>query len=74
MLTLTEPPKRGSALPQAKLSEAIVRRVRKEYAARQQEIIEMRQEFSIAAFADHYGVSVNAMDRAIRGETWKHVR
>ena len=64
---------KGSQLPQSKLNEAAVRRIRKEYREMQQQIRQLQQEFSVAAYADHYGVSVSNMDKVIRGETWKHV-
>ncbi len=63
----------GSQLPQSKLSEPIVARVRKEYREVQRQIRELEQEFSVKAYAEHYGVAEDTMSKAIRGVTWRDV-
>jgi hypothetical protein len=54
---------RGEALPQAKLTAAIVAECRRRYAAGEAQ----------AAMAREFGVSVSSMNLAIRGKTWRSV-
>lgn len=55
---------RGSAKPQATLTEEIVRTCRRRWAAG-----EGQRELAV-----EYGVSKPTMHKAITGKTWQHVR
>lgn len=54
----------GTSLPQAKLTEAIVRECRRRYAA---------GGIAYAALAAEFGVTKQAMMAAVKGRKWKHV-
>lgn len=65
---------RGSELPQSRLNEAIVRRIREEHATKEATKRALDAEFSAQAFAERYGVSVNTISKALGYQTWRHVR
>lgn len=65
--------KRGESLPWAKLTESAVQQAREEFERAQFALVYIRAHYSIAGLARKYGVSRNAMHRALRGETWGHV-
>jgi hypothetical protein len=53
----------GDAMPNAILTEAIVREIKREYPRRRSRVY----------FAKRFGVSVNAVRNVVRGRTWKWV-
>ena len=65
---------RGSELPQAKLNETLVRRIRAEHAAKEELKRVLDREFSAAAFAKRYQVSVPTITKVLCYDTWRHVR
>lgn len=65
--------KRGEALPHAKLTEQTVIAAREEYARAQFALVYIRAHYSIAGLARKYGVSRNAMHRALTRENWGHI-
>lgn len=65
--------KRGESLPQSKLNERIVIEARDAHASGMDAIKEIHANYSIKALANHYGVHVRTMERAISGETWSHI-
>ena len=64
--------KRGSQLPQAKLTEADVRLVLKAIEERDRLKRELAQ-LTNAALAEKFGVHVRTIDRISAGEAWIHV-
>jgi len=64
----------GSELPQAKLNEKLVLRVRAEHAAKERMKRWLDQAYGSAALARRYGVSKNTMDKVLSYQTWRHVR
>lgn len=68
-----ETARRGTAITSAKLTESDVMQARESYEKAQFALVYIRAHYSIAGLARKYGVSRNAMHRALRGETWGHV-
>lgn len=66
--------KSGSDLPQSKLNDAIVRRIRTEHAAKEQAKRDLDAKYSMAAFAKRYGVCETTITKVLSYETWRHVR
>lgn len=66
--------KMGSDLPQSKLNDALVRRIRTEHAAKEQAKRDLDSQYSAAAFAKRYGVSETTIAKMLSYETWRHVR
>lgn len=64
---------RGAELPQAKLNETLVRRIRAEHAAKEEIKRTLDKEFSAEAFARRYGVSVNTVTKVLSYATWRWV-
>lgn len=60
-------------MPPTVLTEEMVRQARRIHRWKQQQVRRLEARYSIPALARLFGCSVNAMDRAIRGETWKEV-
>ena len=65
---------RGSDLPQAKLNDALVRRIREEHARAQDEIRAIKARYSPKALAREYGVTMRTIEAVISYQTWRHVR
>jgi hypothetical protein len=65
---------RGFDLPQAKLNDELVRRIRAEHAAKEQQKRELDAKHSARALAERYRVSVNTITKVLTYATWKHVR
>jgi transposase-like protein len=66
--------KRGTELPHAKLTDADIAAIRRQHARKQRLIDHLNQRYSIAGIAEHYGVHPNTIERALRHDTWAHVR
>ena len=66
--------KRGSQLPQSKLTEDAVRQARREYLEGRQQIQALQRKYSVAGIAERFGVSTSAMEKALAGSTWGHVK
>lgn len=64
----------GSDLPQSKLNDTIVRRIREEHANKERAKRELDEKYSAEAFARRYGVSVNTITKVLGYATWRHVR
>ena len=64
----------GSALPQSKLNETLVARLRAEFEIKERMKKMLDAEFGAAAQARKYGVSVNTIHKAITYATWRHVK
>ncbi len=65
--------KRGTDLPQAKLTDDDVRNIRAQYAIGQEAIRTMKAQFSAASFAKRFGVHVRTLEKVLRYETWVYV-
>lgn len=65
--------KRGSELPQAKLNETLVARIRAEHAEKERKIAELQAQFSAKSFAKRYGVSESAIEKVLVYGSWRHV-
>lgn len=66
--------KRGMDLPQSKLNEQLVKRIREEYAMGQEEIARLRARYSRKALAKEYGVHIKTIEKVLTYETWSHVQ
>lgn len=64
----------GSDLPQSKLNEKLVARIRAEHREKEKAKRELDERYSAAAFAARYGVSVNTITKVLTYATWRHVR
>lgn len=65
--------KRGIELPQSKLNETLVKKIRYEHAEKERAKRELDERYSAAAFAKRYGVSVSAMEKVLSFQSWRHV-
>ena len=65
--------KRGQDLPQSKLTEEKVIKARKDYDRARLLIKRLQSRYSAKGIADHYGVHVRTMEKALSGETWSHL-
>ena len=65
--------KRGSQLPQSKLTEQKVADARREYMEGRQKIQALQRRYSIAGLADRYGVSASCMEKVLARKAWEHV-
>jgi hypothetical protein len=65
--------KRGEALPQARLTEASVREARALHTGHLAAIKKLQAEYSAKALANRYGVHHRTMEKALAGETWRHI-
>lgn len=64
----------GPNLNAAKLTEGDVRQARQEYAEGMRKIQALQRHYSVQGLADRFGVSKAAMEKALSGRTWGHVR
>lgn len=64
----------GSALPQSKLNDALVRRIRAEHAEKLRKVAQMQRECSAQGMARRYGVHPRTIEKLLAYETWRHVR
>lgn len=65
--------KRGSDLPQSKLNEKLVKKIREEYAEGKLEIQKLQNQFSAKGMARKYGVHVRTIEKVLSGTSWSHV-
>tara|TARA_Y100000296_G_C5168538_1_gene256053 strand:- start:2010 stop:2249 length:240 start_codon:yes stop_codon:yes gene_type:complete len=65
--------KRGSELPQSKLTEETVKEARKLYKEARQAIRDLQDLYSAKGLAERYGVHVRTMEKALAGITWSRV-
>ena len=65
---------RGSALPQSRLNETLVARLRAEFEIKERMKRMLDAEFGAAAQAKKYGVSINTIHKVITYATWRHVK
>lgn len=64
--------KRGSELPQAKLNEKLIKKIRATVAKREALKVVLRG-MTNTAIAKQYGVHVRTIDRVTANENWIHV-
>lgn len=64
---------RGSKLPQAIVNEALVAKIRHQYARKQRLIQQLNATYSAAALAKRYGLHPRTVEKILRRETWAHV-
>lgn len=64
---------RGMELPQSKLNETLVRRIREEHAEKERQKKALDAQFSAAAFAKRYGVGKTTIEKVLTYATWRHV-
>lgn len=64
---------RGSELPQSKLNETLVARIRQQHAAKEAEKRRLDAEYSAHALAKQYGVHYRTIEKILSYETWRHV-
>ena len=65
--------KRGMDLPQSKLNEKLVKKIRQDYREAREEIKRLQTKYSSKGLAKEYGVHVRTMDKVLTYETWRHV-
>ena len=65
--------KRGSQLPQAKMTEETVRQARRDHIEGRRIIQEAQRRYSVQGLADRYGISKAAMEKILSRQTWEHV-
>lgn len=65
---------RGEELPQAKLTDIDIARIRQQHAAKEETKRKLDAEFSAAAFAHRYNVHVRTIEKILAYETWRHVK
>lgn len=66
--------RRGTELPQAKLDEATVARIRRLHARKQRLVAHLNRKYSAAGLAASLGIHVRTVEKVLRGDTWFHVR
>ena len=66
--------KRGTDLPQSKLTDEDVRLARQLHEYKQAEIKRLNETLSIKALAEKFDVSERAMERALNRANWGHVQ
>jgi hypothetical protein len=64
----------GSALPQARLNETLVARLRAEFEIKERLKRFLDAEYGAEAQAKRYRVSVNTIHKALTYATWRHVK
>lgn len=67
------PYRTGEELPQSKLNETLVRRIREEHASKERQKRELDAQFSAAALAKRYGVAKTTIEKVLTYATWRHV-
>ena len=65
---------RGEALPQSKLTDEQVRKIRQEHADKQAEIERLNAAYDARALAKKYGVSKATITKVLTYQTWRHVK
>lgn len=66
--------KQGSELPQSKLNDTLVARLRAEFEIKERIKRMLDAEYGAEAQAKRYGVSVNTIHKVITYATWRHVK
>jgi DNA invertase Pin-like site-specific DNA recombinase len=66
--------KRGSELPQAKLTEEDIHLIREIHAQGKKEIERIRSTMSAQALAEKFEVSRHTIHRVLRYDDWRHVK
>ena len=64
----------GSDLPQSKLNDTIVRRIRTEFALKERIKKLLDAEYGAEAQAKRYGVNVNTIHKVNTYATWRHIK
>ena len=65
---------RGEALPHSKLTDDIVRRIRRIHAKKQRLIAALNARYSALAIAESIGVHARTVEKVLQRESWIHVR
>lgn len=66
--------KRGTDLPQTKLSESDVQLIRQLHKHKQEQIKMLNETLSASALARKFGVHIRTIERALSYSGWVHVR
>ena len=66
--------KHGTDLPQAKLDEMTVAKIRWQYARKQRLIEMLNSSYSAAGLARRYGLHIRTVEKILRRDTWAHVK
>ena len=64
---------RGEAQGHAKLTDVDVAMMRRQHARKQTLVKKLNARYSAAAFAEQFGVTVRAIEKALTYDTWRHV-
>ena len=59
-------------IPQAKLTDADVKMIRRLHEEKQREIKRLNETLSQKALADKFGVHVRTIEKVLTYETWRH--
>lgn len=65
--------KRGTALPQSKLNDELVRRIRRQHGRKEALKRKLDARYGAAALAKRFGVSEPTITKVLTYETWRHV-
>lgn len=65
--------KRGSALPQARLTEEEVANIRRGYNKARLTIARIQSKWTAKGIARRTGLHVRTVEKILSGETWTHV-
>jgi glutamate 5-kinase len=65
--------KRGSDLPQSKLDEKEVIKIRRQYAKAQLAIARIQSRWTAKGIARTYGLHHRTIEKILSGATWTHV-
>lgn len=66
--------RRGTELPQAKLDEETVKKIRRLHARKQRLIEQLNRKYSAAGLAASLGVHVRTVEKVLQRDSWFHVR
>jgi len=66
--------KRGTELPQAKLSESDVQLIRRLHKHKQEEIKRLNETLSAKALAEKFGVHARTIEKVLTYRGWVHVQ
>jgi len=65
--------RRGTDLPQSKLTDDDVRKIRELHKYKIDEIKRLNDSLSMSAIADKFDVHVRTIEKIVSFQTWKHV-
>ena len=65
---------RGSSLPQAKLDESKVAKIRRDHCRARKLRTSLEKKYSAEGLAKQYGVHPRTIEKILSWETWVHVK